>query len=103
MLLFNRGVYMKINLNTKVNVVPNNDTKVTVFELVFPTKKFDKTDYYNLNIMLNIINNYSLKNRDRNSFIENNELHYISNYNVAEGIIQCKRKPKLSITSVNSQ
>ena len=73
---------MKINLNTKVNVVPNNDTKVTVFELVFPTKKFDKTDYYNLNIMLNIINNYSLKNRDRNSFIENNELHYISNYNL---------------------
>lgn len=71
---------MKLNLSTKVNVIPNNDTKLTKVKLIFPSKKFDLSDRYNIDIMLTIINKYSLKFRDRSSFVDNNDLHYISNY-----------------------
>lgn len=74
---------MKLNLNTKVNIVPNNDVKYTRFKIIFPFHKLDKDDYYNLELMIFLMNTYSLKFQGRDVFVENNELHYISDFSLS--------------------
>ena len=73
---------MKIKLNTEPKLIPSNDVKITHFELLYVFPKQDFEDYYNMEILVDLMSLYSLKYQTRDSFNEINDLNYIANYDV---------------------
>lgn len=71
---------MKLSLKNDVNVVINNNTKFTYFEILFPFLKNDYSDNYHFEIMKELVSTYSLKNKTIIEFAENNESNYIFSF-----------------------
>lgn len=73
---------MKLNLKTSPKLVPNKDLKVTTFDIYFLSPRLDFEDKYALEILLDLMSMYSLKNRTRQAFNEANDLNYVGHYGV---------------------
>ncbi len=73
---------MKLNIKTSPKLVSNKDLKVTTFDIMFVNPRLEFEDKYALEILLDLMSMYSLKNRTRQAFNEANDLNYIANYDV---------------------
>ena len=73
---------MKLNLKTEPKLTVNNDLKITSFEILYPFPRYEFEDTFNLRILIDLMSTYSLKNRTRQAFNEENDLNYIADYDV---------------------